>query len=500
MKKVAFFLCFVMLLSLLSACVAPADNTPTTTVAPIGEPLQMLYDDRISLSVLTDEKKPDVTITDQQVTSKEVGTENADSNVLVYDEKEKSIVATGTGSAVLQVGDKVYNVTVDPAPISLFMITGHSIGAGQCGDAQLSVVCPDGMTYSSHGTDALKSVTSQSGIGFGSKKTIDGIDAFDPDGEGSIGEASALAWEWVKATNEKVWVLNAAVPGSCIPEWIPGEVFYENAVAMFKAAQNVLANEVAAGHYLLQDMAIIYHSGTNFVNPAIGNNYTYTQEDLKNWYDAMWGGFKTEFSKDIKGTGTAQTVSAIGLVPIFTRSYTTGFYGDVPANFFQSASADYSEYFIASDIGRKWLTNEDLKTYFPAPAYETHMGTPQALTTVEQIFVDGVHYSQIAYNALGMDVAKQLFTALRGTFTFNSITLEDDASNPIGDTYTLAKGASVSIVPQVDETGAGNMEFTVSGNINISFPCVITGTAPGTGTLEISRDGAVVKTVTFTVQ
>lgn len=128
------------------------------------------------------------------------------------------------------------------------------------------------------------------------------------------------------------------------------------------------------------------------------------------------------------------------------------------------------------------------------------MGTPQALTAVEQIFVDGVHYSQIAYNALGIDVAKQLYTALRESFAFNGISLEDDAGNPIGDTCTLAKGKSVSIVPQADCVSAGGMDFTVSGNISICFPCVITGTAPGTGTLEISRDGTVVKTVTFTVQ
>ena len=342
-----------MLLSVLSAC--GVQNTPAIeTTAPLkGEAMDILYDDRIALSDITSEKSPEVIISDQQVTSKAVGTENADEAVLTYDKKGKCIVATGTGTATLQVGDKVYNVTVSAAPISLFMITGHSIGAGQCGDPQLSVVCPDGMAYSSHGTDALNTVSTQSGIGFGSKNTVAAIDAFHSGGEGSIGEASGLAWQWIEATGEKVWVLNAAVPGACLPEWIPGEEYYENAVRMFKAAEDVLTNEAAAGHYVLKDMAVLYHGGTNFVNAVINNNYTYTQDDLKNWYDAMWNGFKTEFSRDINGTGTAQTVTAIGFVPIFTRSYTGGYFCDIPANFYMSASADYSEYFIASDIGRK---------------------------------------------------------------------------------------------------------------------------------------------------
>ena len=497
MKKIALLLCCAMLLTLFGCGVNTPETTqaPTTTTAP-AEALELRYDDRILLSDICDEKKPEVTISDQNVTSKAVGTDDPDEAVLTYDEKGKCIVATGTGTATVQVADKVYDVTVTAAPISLFMITGHSIGAGQCGDPQISAVCADGMAYSSHGTNALQGISGKAGIGYGSK--IAGIDAFSAKGEGTIGEGSGLAWQWIEETGEKVWVLNTAVPGACLPEWIPGEEYYENAVTTFKAAEAVLASEVAAGHYELKDMAVLYHGGTNFVNPGNGNNYTYSQEDLKNWYDAMWNGFKTEFTMDIGGT--SRTVSKIGFVPIYTSTYQGGFFCDIPANYYMSASSEYSEYFIASDIGRLWLGNDDVKAHFPAPGYDTHMGTPQQLTSSDQIFSDGVHYTQLAYNALGTDIAKQLYTALRGEFAFNGITLQDDAGNPINDTYTLAKGQSVSIVPQVDSVGAGGMDFTVSGSISKSFPCVITGTASGSGTLQIKRDGAVIKTVTFTVQ
>lgn len=495
MKKIAFLLCCAMLLTLLGCGAQSAPPTETTAAAK-GETLELQYDDHLSIADICDEKKPEVTISNQTVTSKAVGTDDPDEAVLTYDEKGKCIIATGAGTATLEVAGKVYEVTVTAAPISLFMITGHSIGAGEYGDAQISAVCADGMAYSSHGTKALHGVSGNSGIGYGSK--IAGIDAFSAKGAGTIGEGSGLAWQWIEDTGEKVWILNTAVPGACLPEWIPGEEYYENAVATFKAAEEILASEVAAGHYVLKDMAVIYHGGTNFVNPGNGNNYTYTQEDLKTWYDAMWNGFKKEFSRDFGGT--VHTVSKLGLVPIFSSTYQGDFACDIPANFYMSASSEYSEYFIASDIGRKWLTNDAVKANFPAPGYETHMGTPQQLTSSEQIFVDGVHYTQLAYNALGTDIAKQLYTALRGEFAMNSISLQDNAGNPIGDTCTLAKGQSVSIVPQVDSVGAGGMDFTVSGSISKSFPCVITGTSSGSGVLEIKRDGAVIKTVTFTVQ
>ena len=480
-------------------------NTPETTQAPTttatapAEALELRYDDHLMLSELTDEKAPAVTISQQSVTSKVVGTDNADESVLTYNEKGKCIIATGTGTATLEVAGKVYEVTVTAAPISLFMITGHSVGAGHSGEPPLSVVCADGMAYSSHGPSALRTVTELTGIGYNTAEPIPGINAFNEAGSGSPGEASAIAWQWIQDTGEKVWVLNSAISGSCVAEWIPGEKFYEDAVALFKTAQTVLKNEVAAGHFIVKDMAIIYHGGTNFVKAEIGKNITYTQDQLLDWYMAMWNGFKTEFTMDINGTGTPQTVSHMGLVPIFTHNYVGGFFADVPMNFYLAASNEYSDIFMASEVGRRWLNDADIQKYFPDVTYSTHVGVPQKLTQNAQIYYDGVHYRQLAYNALGFDVATNLHTALRGEFSFTAVEMQDFQSTTIADNHKLYVGERIDLVPQVMDPGYGNLEFHVSGNVRKSFPCTITATAPGSGKLEIVCNGEVVKTITFTI-
>lgn len=500
MKKLSLLLCLAMLLTMLGACGGETAPTTVPTTLPNGEAMDIFYDDRIVLADITDEKSPVVTITNQQVTSKAVGTDTPDKAVLTHDEKGKQIIATGTGTATLQVGDKVFNVTVSTAPISLFMITGHSIGAGSCGLPQLSVICPDGQTYNSYTHSTLLNVDNKTGIGWASEKKPDNIDAYTKDAEGTRGEGSGLAKQWIELTGEKVWVINTAVPGSCLGEWQPGKPFYQNAISAFKAAETVLTNEVAAGHYILKDMAIIYHGGTNFHVASTNKHYDYTDETLKEWYNTMWNGFKTEFSKDINGTGTPQTVSAIGLVPIFIEYHVPGYREDVHTNYYMSASDEFSDFFLASDIALRWQTDEGVSTYFPEPNYDTRMGKPQKLTKAEQIYDDGIHFGQLAYNALGADVCNQLHTRLRGEFTFESVTLVDRNDKPIGDSRTLAVGESLSIVPLVDSLSAGGMTFTASGSVSLSYPCVITGVSSGTGKLEITRDGAVVAAVTFTVK
>lgn len=45
------------------------------------------------------------------------------------------LIAVGVGTTDLSVDGVCYQLTVEAAPISLVMITGHSIGAGQTGVA-----------------------------------------------------------------------------------------------------------------------------------------------------------------------------------------------------------------------------------------------------------------------------------------------------------------------------------------------------------------------------
>lgn len=459
--------------------------------------LKAFYDDRIALSSIASDVTEAV-IEEQQVTSKQVGTQNADAAVLTL--VGDQLIATGVGTATVKAGNVVCKVTVEPAPISLFMITGHSMGAGTEGTADQSVVCPDGQVYSTHGRTLQQTPSDTTGIGYGSTNKMKNIDAFVKGGGGTVGEGSGFAYRWNQLTGEKVWVLNTALGGSTLPEWIPGTANYQSAVTVFTAAQKVLTNEIAAGHYVLKDMALIYHCGANFVNAAINKNYQYTQEDLDKWYDQMWSGFQSAFSLDMDGDGKEETVTSLGIVPIW-RTWDVGKIDtDMPAAFYMSTSQEYPEFFIASTIGKKWREGDEMVVqYFPEPEYEAHIGKHKKPTKVDQVIVDGTHYYQVGYNAVGMDIAENMYTYLRQPEKVTELTLVDTKDTPIPDNCTMQVGDTLMIVPMAKEITAGNLEYRCSGSVSLSYPCLVTANAQGEGVLEVLQDGQVIKTVKFTV-
>ena len=402
------------------------------------------------------------------------------------------LIATGIGTAQVKIDDTVYNITVEAAPISLVMITGHSIGAGQNGTPDYSVVGPAGQVYSSHGTKNLGASTDGVGIGYGAAVKAANINAFTEAGAGTKGEGSGLAWQWNNLTGEKIWVLNTAVGGSCLPEWIPGETFYENAVTQFQRAQAILENEIKAGHYTLSQMGIFYHNGANFGY----KNVVATQSDYETWYAAMWSGFKSETSRDMDGDGKSEAVSFLGLVPIWTKSGGISYGSDEPAGLYMAASKDYPEIFTASLIGQNWLTDADVAEKFPAINYTMQAGStyPRPTLTTDVFVSDNVHYQQVAYNALGIDIANNLYAWLKGENNSPEFTLyKTSLLLDLTDRIELTVGEAWVLSPV---TNLNDLTFTVSGCIDLKYPLQIIATSEGTGVLTISN-GTFTKEITF---
>ena len=260
MKKGVALMLLLSMLGLAACDAAPAATTassatiqaatvaateavePTEPAEPDDGSLKFYYDDRISFADLGGTETSSVTILEQTVESSKVGSDQPDDAVLFYDEDGHQLIAVGVGTATVEVDGTQALVRVRPAPISLFMITGSSSGTGQCGNGAQSVLCEAGQAYSCYKTASFLGATDDMGIGYGSAVRPQGIDAFTPGGGGTLGEGGALAWKWNQLTGEKVWILNAAVGGSCIPEGHKGQIYYEPAVDMYRAAAHVLKN------------------------------------------------------------------------------------------------------------------------------------------------------------------------------------------------------------------------------------------------------------------
>ena len=447
--------------------------------------LSLGYDDRYDVSGKT------VNILNAgSPVSYKVGTNERDAAVITLDGDD--LIATGIGSAQVEIDQVVYNITVEAAPISLVMITGHSIGAGQNGTADYSVVGPAGQVYSSHGTQNLGATTAGVGISYGATVKANNVNAFTEAGAGTKGEGSGLAWQWNNLTGEKIWVLNTAVGGSCLPEWIPGETYYENAVTQFQRAQAILENEIKAGHYTLSQMGIFYHNGANFSYKGV----VATQSDYETWYAAMWNGFKSETSRDMDGNGKSEAVSFLGLVPIWTISGGISYGADEPAGLYMAASKDYPEIFTASLIGQNWLTDANVAEKFPEINYTMQAGGsyPRPKLTTDVFVSDKVHYQQVAYNALGIDIANNLYAWLKAEDSTPELTIyQNSLMLDLTDAVELTVGEALVLAPV---TNLNDLTFTASGCIDLTYPLQVVATGEGTGTLTISN-GSFTKEITF---
>ena len=486
--------------------------------------ISIKYDDRKDLADLVGVTPVEVQISGEQVTSCKVGTTEADDHVIIYENGK--IYAVGTGTATLTVNGTANTVTVSAAPLTMLMITGHSVGAGDGGSILQSVVCEAGQVYSSHRPYSITS--GEGGLGYGAEvraacKASDGstvgidnqqhLDAFTAEGIGTTGEGSALGYQWNQLTGEKVWVLNFAVGGSCLNEWQTGveghstwtKYHYDTAIKSFGYAQTVVKNEIAAGHYTFGHMVAFYHDGVNY------SNYPgWTYEKIEQDYLNMWNGYKTALATDMDGDGDTETFEGLGLLPFynFINEYDDHF--DKPAAYYMASAAAYPDIFLASNIYFNWMKKEGLST-FPDITYTTQNGQkplkPVSVahaanggSSTDSVFckADNMHPTQVVHNAVGMNIAESLYSYLNDSHSTTSVTLQDQAHNAITE-LNMVVGEKQILVPMIAPKVKGNVTYTVSGPLELSYPLQITATAAGFGTVSATVNGQVLAQITVTV-
>lgn len=447
------------------------------------------YDDYIDLS-----KAPysigdkAVGILEQYPTSYAVGTTTKDTAVVTYDAATKTLHAVGVGSAKIVIGDQVYSIGVEAAPISLFMTIGHSVGAGSKGDATQSIVCEPGQVYSSHESEAVSMVKTHGvggtlrsenqnltlhtyeqlasmGIGGAAASRPNGIDALTAAGNGTVASDSGFAYQWNKLTGEKVWILNAAVGGTNQTFWMPDAeeywanytgtpkdeldltntdqwriymygAMYDHSVDLFQKAQTVLANEIAAGHYTLSHMGMFAFTGAN------GDEWRNPTEAAE-MFTTMWEGYKEDLAMDMDGDGQDETVESVGIMPIYHLNQSDPYAGGEiyinytkAVNHFMAASAEYPDVYLTALDHRQWVTNEGVAEYFADYDFSYTIQSGAAITrptTVDELFPvaksDYVHYQQMGYNALGQEMAKRTNQYYSGDKGTDDITIINAAKN-----------------------------------------------------------------------
>ena len=425
-------------------CTACGDELPT---------LDLRYDDRYDVSGKTVEM-----IDAGTPTSYQVGygvEENKVLDTAVVTLKGDTLVATGIGTAVVRIDGVDYEITVTSAPISLLLLIGQSNMQGSEGDENQSIVCPDGMVYSTYGDRYTMTINNATNFapgaltGEGSTLNVNGtttnlkdwpVYLLNEAGVGKKGPDSGFAYEWVKQTGEKVWVVNAAHGGTNITAWQPGTQEYEECQALFTACQETLRKEIAAGHFTLSHMGYFWCQGCT--------NRTNTAEWYVQKYLTMHESLKTElaFDHDSDSATENKTFEFGGIIPVRVGSTTTcyrdgeyatanpysyhesyvdlRFSGPRVAQYWMCNNPDLEDIWLVCNIGEDWVWMPDgtngVAEYFQAH-YEN--GTVDYTTQITQkaswytpttpaAVHDSIHYNQIGYNEIGRESVRNALIML----------------------------------------------------------------------------------------
>lgn len=521
MKKVLWTIGILLVVCALAATIwLMMDGKDGKKMERKPKDIALLYDDRKAICELLDMKSvAEVSITDEVVTSRKVGFAENDDHVLVYE--NEVLYAAGVGTATLTVDGVSYPVTVKAAPISLIMLTGHSIGRGQAGMGEQSVVVEAGQAYSTHryhtkedtGSTAVIAagqINEKTGLGYMTPKRLTGIDAFAPYQGGVEGVSPAMAWRWNQLTGEKIWIINAAVGGSCLNEWIPDveghnstyRYLYNSSMEAYRNAQTVLKNEISAGHYTLSHMGIVYFNMANF-SQFPDWNYPLLEE----YYDLMWSSFKKDLTTDVDGDGKEETVEFLALAPMRTESK---YSNDRASSYYMGSTTDFPDVFTATDFLDRFASAVDLAN-FPDITYETQrfpVNKPDSMYCLEKggtsdnsffCLKDKVHLSQVSYNAMGISLAENMYSYLYETAQDVTGELHTYQKIRLPETMTLAVGESVMAIPRVQPLWYNGLTLEVTGDLRLEYPCTVVGVQPGSGTVVLKNGDTVLQTVTITV-
>lgn len=412
-----------------------------------AEVMVMKYDDRLDVTDKTVEIIDAGTPTSYQVGYGVEENTILDSAVVTLD--GDTLIATGIGTAKVYMNGQLYEITVEAAPISLLLLIGQSNMQGNEGNANQSIICEDGQVYATYADSYSMTIDNATNYAAsaltgeyasinvnGTTTDLEGypIYALNEAGSGKAGPDSGFAYQWAKATGEKVWVVNAAHGGSSITTWQKGGTNYEEAIALFSACQTTLKKEIAAGHYILSHMGYFWCQGCA------------DEQKTAEWYVdkflAMHENLKTELAFDADSNLETEDVTLEFANIILTLAghdgyigYRFGGYetdadsffmsfeelemrGQRVAQYWMGANPELTDINLVCNIGDSWVTLPDgsngVKDYFASHYengrvdYEVQVAQSESWysPTTPKAVKDSIHYNQIGYNEVGIEAAR----------------------------------------------------------------------------------------------
>ncbi|MCR5202905.1 MAG: hypothetical protein K6D02_07460 [Lachnospiraceae bacterium] len=422
----------------------PEDETRTETV---DNYIELKYDDRYRF------ENNVKSISNKSVSSKNVKTGETDSSVLSRDSKNKKmVIAKGCGEAevTLDNNEKI-TVKVSPAKISLILMAGQSNMEGSPSIKtkadtyrMQSVLNEVGQVYNTYGPSDAGHGRKVGGYGsYSQGLTYYNASHFVPDSltdnssknickrtnnltkassaQGKIGMDSAFAYEWVKKTGEKVWLVNASHNGKSISEWVPTGKEFKEAVELYKRCAKVLNKEIKAGHYKLSHKGYMWMQGEQ--------DFRMSSTEYRNKFMRMHAGFKQKLK--FKGLSDYSKVKGkiefAGVIPVRAHANPKNvkdlrMTGPRIAQYYMTSSSlpRYKDIYLSSQVGEAWYSSSTVKHYFKTKYgnnknYKNRIKFRNASaaslpTKIKQVHAT-IHYEQLGYNELGFDAADNILYA-----------------------------------------------------------------------------------------
>ncbi len=423
---------------------------PLVSYAKTKKKITLKYDDRHTFN------KEIRRVATENVVSTNVTTGKKDRKVVsVANSNRKKIFAVGCGKAVVELKDgTTYGVLVRPAKISLLLLIGQSNMEGSHSDDKTdaeytnnAILNSAGKVYNTYGpscrshykrvanwskTSPALSVANASK--FVPKSLTDNSSAYEwrrtnnltsaSGAKAKSGIDSALANQWTNKLKEKVWVVNAAHGGSSITTWQPKKGQDNNfwqAVALYKACERTLNNEIKAGHYKLSHKGYFWLQGEQDFKMKAGSYLTYYMK----MHRALKRQLKGSSAKDYKYVNKKLEFGGILMVRSHRKPTSLAdleLTGPRKAQYYMcnSNKTAYNDIFLASQLSEVWLTDNSVKNYFKnkyktnakyTSYNKTRSKSLKLPTSLNQIH-STIHYTQLAYNELGRDAANNICYAL----------------------------------------------------------------------------------------